>query len=68
MVSIKRDCRWIFIPLKSGPWVTHTPPFEETDLYDDEILMKGRRWGGLSEFQDPGVGALVIFGQLYWGK
>ena len=31
---------------------------EETDLYDDEILVKGRRWGGLSEFQDPRVGGL----------
>ncbi len=28
------------------------PLVEETDLYDDEILVKGRRWGGLSEFQD----------------
>lgn len=35
------------------PWVSVTPRVEETDLYDDEILVKGRRWGGLSEFQDP---------------
>lgn len=33
-------------------WVSVTPRVEETDLYDDEILVKGRRWGGLSEFQD----------------
>ena len=32
---------------------------EETDLFDDEILVKGRRWGGLSEFQDR-VGYLVV--------
>ena len=32
---------------------------EETDLFDDEILVKGRRWGGLSEFQDR-VGHLVV--------
>ncbi|CAL1129193.1 unnamed protein product [Cladocopium goreaui] len=32
--------------------------FKETDLYNDEILVKGRRWGGLSEFQDPRVGGL----------
>eukprot|EP00435_Cladocopium_sp_Y103_P042085 s433_g11.t1 len=29
--------------------------FKETDLYDDEILVKGRRWGGLSEFQESGM-------------
>lgn len=29
--------------------------FKETDLYDDEILVKGRRWGGLSEFQETGM-------------
>ena len=56
-----------FHPPEIGTMGHPYPPFEETDLYDDEILMKGRRWGGLSEFQDLGVG-LVIFGQLYWGK
>ena len=25
---------------------------QETDLFDDEILLRGRRWGGLSEFQE----------------
>lgn len=34
--------------------------FKETDLYDDEILVKGRRWGGLSEFQDFKMFGLVI--------
>ncbi|CAJ1328269.1 unnamed protein product [Effrenium voratum] len=28
---------------------------KETDLFDDEILVKGRRWGGLSEFQESGM-------------
>ena len=27
------------------------PGCQETDLFEDEILVKGRRWGGLSEFQ-----------------
>jgi hypothetical protein len=56
----------IFSRLKWVSWVTHPPRveasevsmLEETDLYDDEILVKGRRWGGLSEFQDPRVGGL----------
>ena len=66
MVAIKRVCKWIFSRLKLVSWVTHPPRveasevsmLEETDLYDDEILVKGRRWGGLSEFQDPRVGGL----------
>ena len=56
----------IFSRLKWVAWVTHPPRveasevsmLEETDLYNDEILVKGRRWGGLSEFQDPRVGGL----------
>ncbi|CAK9024059.1 unnamed protein product [Durusdinium trenchii] len=28
---------------------------KETDLFDDEILLRGRRWGGLSEFQENGM-------------
>ncbi|CAE7019867.1 unnamed protein product, partial [Symbiodinium sp. CCMP2456] len=28
---------------------------KETDLFQDEILVKGRRWGGLSEFQESGM-------------
>jgi hypothetical protein len=56
----------IFSRLKWVSWVTHPPRveasevsmLEETDLYDDEILVKGRRWGGLSEFQAPRVGGL----------
>ncbi|CAE7216324.1 unnamed protein product, partial [Symbiodinium necroappetens] len=28
---------------------------KETDLFEDEILVKGRRWGGLSEFQESGM-------------
>ncbi|CAE7542802.1 unnamed protein product, partial [Symbiodinium pilosum] len=28
---------------------------KETDLFEDEILFKGRRWGGLSEFQESGM-------------
>jgi len=56
----------IFSRLKWVSWVTHPPRveasevsmLEETDLYNDEILVKGRRWGGLSEFQDPRVGGL----------
>ncbi|CAE7248228.1 unnamed protein product [Symbiodinium natans] len=28
---------------------------KESDLFEDEILVKGRRWGGLSEFQESGL-------------
>ena len=36
-------------------------PDQETDLFDDEILIKGRRWGGLSEFQDVKKTSVFFF-------
>mmetsp|Transcript_32292 Transcript_32292/g.73833 ORF Transcript_32292/g.73833 Transcript_32292/m.73833 type:complete len:1101 (-) Transcript_32292:28-3330(-) len=30
--------------------------FKRTDLFDDEILLRGQRWGGLSEYQRQGLG------------